>query len=263
MRKTRPSDRPRRLPPVVVEAGLGLAAVVVGLVGLELGWRVVRSLVGRWPGVDSSNGFAVAGPLESLVTAVLLIGLYGAVGLGIPYAYQVVRGFEERFLVRRPDRRDARWLAGLAALVLALVGVGTLLAEGFGATGGRWQVPGVVIGDPAGPLPQFVGGPGAVPVLLGVLVTAVALGVGVGGLFHGTLHRSLRRFGASAVAIGGTAAVLGLVFGRLADPVALLVVFAVAVAAGIAFERTENLVVPMAAYALLVAVALLASYALI
>lgn len=261
MRKTRPSDRPRRLPPVVVEAGLGLATVVVGLVGLELGWRVVRSLVGRWSGLDSSNGFAVAGPLESLVAAVLLLGLYGLVGLGIPYAYQVVRGFEERFLVRRPDRRDARWMAGLAALAAALVGVGTLLGDWFGATGGRWQVPDVVIGDPAGPLPQFVGGP--VPVFLGVLVTAVALGVGVGGLFHGTLHRSLRRFGTSAVAIGGTAAVLGLVFGRLANPVALLTVFAVAVAAGIAFERTENLVVPMAAYALLDAVALLATYALI
>lgn len=257
MDPTRPAGGRRA---VVLEAGVGLVVVIGGLITLQYGWQGCLWLLERTLGTDAASGIQLSSFFEGVSAGGLLFALYGLVGLGVPSAYRRVRGYDPEGL-HRPTRRECGWTVGLVTLAVALVGAGTLLGElgGGPPQGPGFTVPVVVVGDPLGPLPQIVGGPASVTLVAWPLLLAVALGIGVGGLAHGVLQRSLRRVVAPAAAVIGTALVLTVLVGRLGDPVATGIVLLVGLVAGVAYERTGRLWVPIVAYAAFNGVALVAA----
>lgn len=259
MGAARQSDRFGSLPPWGREAVVALIVVFGGLLVVNYGWGVALWLLDVGLGVDPGPPVTVEPLAESVAAALLLLGLYGFVGLGLPYAYHTYREFDARLGLERPDRETAGWHVGVVGVVGALVVMGTLLnrLRGPGATGNRGPVPAVIIGDPAGPLPKVAGEPAFFVTLASVGVIAAALGVGVGGLFHGVLQRSLRQAVSLVPAVVGTAIVLAALFGRPAEPIAVVIVLAVGAVAGFAYERTGNLWVPIVGYAALNAAGLL------
>lgn len=248
------------LRPAVIEVGVALLVVGGGVIAFQYGWQVCLWLLEGALGTDTASGFRVSTLVGIGAAGVLLVGLYGLVGLGVPSAYWRVRGFDPEEL-HPPTRQEGRWVVGLGVLTVSLVGAGTLLGQvGGGSTqGAGFAVPVIVVGDPVGPVPQFVGGPDVVTFVVWPLLLASALGVGVGGLVHGVLHRSLRRLVAPSAAVVGTASVLTLLFGRLGDPLASVIVLIVSLAAGAAYERTGQRWVPIVAYAALNGIALVAT----
>ena len=233
-----------RVPQWWSEPVFGLAVAFAGVLGMGLCWLVGQRVVG----VTAGSALAYAG------TLVLLALAYAAVGLGVTAAYLRYRGFDPGFVIAWPDREATRWVAGLVALGPALVWASTLL--GSTAPDSTWDVPGAyVVAKPFGTVASPDGMSLLVAGALSILLIAGVVGPAVGALFHGVFQNSLRRVAPAGVAVGATAVAVA-VLANGVDPVGTVVVAAVVAAGGYAYERTGNLAVPMAAYAVLNAVTL-------
>lgn len=252
----------KRISTWATEMGVGLFVVMFGLLGLGLGPRAVRGLIDAvfrtrtLPFVvESSLGFA---------TTVFLLGvLFAGVGLGLPYTYLTYRELNTVFSVEWPDRSAVVWLGGLGVMALVLIGAGTLGHRVVGAPGSGigWEVP--VVMELPGSMPQTPGVHLPWALVIPIVVVGGGTGLAVGGLFHGILQNAFRQTGSRGVSIGGTALAVGVFLGGTTNPVGLVIRVIFAVGVGYAYDLTENLGVPIAAYAVLNAVSLITAFLLI
>jgi membrane protease YdiL (CAAX protease family) len=252
MAASEPRELFEQVPDWWSESVLGLSVALAGVAGMGFGTMAVGRAAGTFFGADGTT-------FESLLpyglTLLSLAVVAVAVGVGVTYAYLAYREFDPGFVVAWPDRAAVRWLAGLAALGPALIGVGTLGERLVAPTGG-WEVPGAYLAVNAfGTGPGVTGESLLVGGALSIAFLAGVVGPTVGALLHGVLQNSLRRAAPVAVAVGGTALVAAVVTNGT-DPAGTVIVAVVVAVAGYAYERTGNLAVPMAAYAVLNAVTL-------
>jgi len=213
---------------------------------------------------------APAGPLLSLLVAAVL---FGGVGAGTTVLYRRARGFDP-IPVGLPDREGLGAAAAVAALGPALVAVDVahgILVEGPDAFG---------VAVPAFASVPHLGSFPAVPVagneLLGqvpfVLFSAAVVGALAGpataAVLHGVLQDTLARVAPPAAAVGVTA-LAGVVLvegaslplgGPAGRPLAALPVLALVGLSGYAHHRLDDLRVPMAAYGLFGAAAVVAGW---
>lgn len=244
-------DMPARIQERVTETGLGLLVVMLGLVGLGLGRHTVSVLIDA----GSSLGY--------LLMLLLIIVVYAAVGVGLPYAYLASRGFDSGFIIEWPDRAAALWLAGLVALAPVLLGVGTLIRRVTISPGMEleWVVPAVLV---VGSVPTAPGLPEPVDLFLTFIVLQGGFGLVVGTLFHGVFQNSLRRITSTGLAVGATALAVGLLLeGGSTNPASFVVGVLFAAAVSYAYDRTDNLTVPIVAYVVLATFALLGALFLV
>lgn len=224
-------------------------------------------------GAATGNGLgplAPAGPLLSLLAAV---ALFGGAGVGTTVLYRRARGFDA-IPVGLPDRERLGAAAAVAALGPALVAVDVA----HGVLVGGQDAFGVVV--PTFASVPLLGSFPTVPVagneLLGqvpvVLFSAALVGVLAGpataAVLHGILQDTLARVAPPAAAVGVTA-LAGVVLvegaslplgGPAGRPLAALPVLALVGLAGYAHHRLDDLRVPMVAYGLFGASALVAGW---
>lgn len=247
-----------RLPPWVVDAGVGLGVVAVAAGALDYGWGAVVASLAPAFDIGHRSGFGVESVPAFVGTIALLVALYVGGSLALTYGVGSMLDLDPGLVAGRPDRATRRWAAAVVGLAPVVVGASTV-AGAMTAPAGAVQVPVLVVGDPAAPLPAYAGPPNAAAQVLGIAVVTGSLGVAVGALLHGVLQQSMGRSAPLGPTVGVTALALVGLFGHTGDPVAVAALIAFGAAVGVAYDRTGNLAVPIVAYATFNAVALAAT----
>lgn len=191
---------------------------------------------------------------------------YGVFGPGVAYAYLERRAEGPGFAVDSLDRSGRRWLVGLGALALVVALLGGAWSGFVGGRSGsghrycpsaRLRIPRAGNASPRYPGSERAAQPGAdgppERSLAGLLV-----GPSAGALIHGVLQTALGRVAPLAVAVGGTALAATVVLADSAfastltphEAIGAVVTFGFVLGVASAARRTENLLLPMAAYGL-------------
>lgn len=185
--------------------------------------------------------------------------VWGGLGIGGTYAYLRVASVDASFVVDRLNKETARILGGLIALITGVFSIGAV---------GIWT--GIVSGRPFAFLVTAVG---AVPgttleswpaffsgILFMMVLLALFVGPAVAALTHGILQNTIRDVTTPCAGIGMATLLLAvLVAVRTSGEVsvgAFLVACMIGVATGSAYERTNNLLIPMVAYGVTAALSL-------
>ena len=252
MADTRSSDLFALVPEEWFEPVVGLWVVVIALAGTEL------TLTGAEPVLAPFGGSAAGVTLGMTVTMVLTYGLFA---FGLTYVYLEGRKGGPGFALDLADRAAWRWIAGLGLLALVLlVVVGAWHTMGTRGDLFRILPSAIVFGSPL--IPAGWSGFAGLHWLLFWLLTIGLVGPAVGAVFHGVLQNALARVAPPAVALGGPALATALTVVYFTYPSVILtpplprtfaiafVTFAFALAVGAAYRRTDNLLVPLAAYGL-------------
>lgn len=241
-------DRFTRWPRWLADGLFGLGVTVVGVFGLSTGWAGVFAALSPVSVGDPATGFQFASLAWYLLAMGSFVVLYAGWSLGLTVGYRCYRDLGTGPLVERPGSAAVRCLAGTGSLAVVLIAGATVSSRG---STGPLRVPVLLVGDPAAPLPTYEGLGGLAGAMVPGLVIGAALGIAVGALLPGVLQASLRRSAPRWVAIGLPALALPVLFGETSDPLALAVLIAYAGVVGLAYDHTRNLLVPMAAYAML------------
>lgn len=191
-----------------------------------------------------------------VVTVVVAVVAYGGFGLGLTHLYREYRDFEPRFVRQPLDADEWRWLAGLGALALILMGLG-----------GVWEPRSVVVTPlfgfdlphPPERMAGFTLGLAGVNdmvnqapfVIFAAMLAGLLMGPAAGAVFHGILQDTVASVAPSTVTIATTVIITTIVAvtGTLASPT-YVVAFGFVLGVAYAYRETENLVVVMAAYGL-------------
>lgn len=251
MATTNAPDRRGTLPPWLQASLLGIGyplAVTAVLVGGSS--AVVRLVVGLDGTTTAPQAFETV--LGAAIALALVSVLYGAGGIGATYAYLAARQLDPGFVLEPPDREGWRMVGGLLGFAVVLVWAGVLvrsLPDG-GSPGVVLAVPGAFLAPSLVPM-AVRGVPFELFAGLSLLALAGVVGPALGVLFHGVVQPSLDRVVPSAVGIGATAVLIGLVSAVHGDVFGAVLVGAFAVGVGLAYERTGNLAVPLLGYATL------------
>ena len=252
MANTLTSDLFALVPEEWFEPIAGLWVVVIALLGTELTLSGVATVLAP---LGSSTAGAV------LVTTAAATLAYGIFAFGLSYVYLEQRGVGPGVVLDLADRAAWRWIAGLGVLALVLlVTVGAWHTMGTRSQLFRILPSAIVFGSP--PFPDGWAQLSGLRWVVLPFLTAVVIGPAVGAVFHGVLQNTLSRVAPPAVALGGPALATALTVVYFTYPSVILtpllrrtfavafVTFAFALAVGIAYRRTDNLLVPLAAYGL-------------
>lgn len=214
-----------RLRAGVVAAGLSVAGLAVGA-GLVVGTAGLLDVLGLELG---------------LVTAVLLAVGLSQIGLAATaVAYVRLTGRGLGFLAARvPTRRDLGWIGGGYVLALVLAAAGAVLAASLGSPTASNQAAEIGMREPT--------------VLLWLVpASLVAIGPGEELLFRGAVQGRLRESLPAWAAVLAASAlfaglhVLALTGGLAGRAVSVGLLFLPSLVLGVAYERTDNLVVTAA-----------------
>lgn len=239
------------------EPVVALWVVVLAGVGIQVTLGLGQQLLGP---LGAAPWAAV--PIVVLVAAVA----YVVFGFGLTLQYRSYRGFEPHVGGEPFDAVAWRWLAGLGVLAPALMVLGGLASgPGYVAT----QVLGFDLpAAPEGMTGLTLGLTGVnemlnqAPVVLVVAVLAgVLVGPAVGAVFHGVLQDAIASVAPPVVAVAATAILTTAVLASgTVTSATTLVVFGFVLAVASAYRATENLAVPMAAYGVFNALALVLAW---
>lgn len=258
MRTDRSADTFGSVPDTWFEPVIGLWVLLFGAFGMTLTLEGGKRLLGPL-------GTA---PLPAvLVTTLVGAFAYGVFGLGVAYAYLTYRGVEPGFVVEPFDHSERRWIGGLGVLSHVVMAQGGVW---FGLVGHSFDFRGPMITIGSLPLPDgwryldlsltgvndFVDQ--APTVLLIALLTGLLVGPSVGALIHGVLQTTLTRVAPPAVAVGVTALAATVLVTNSAfvstltlyEAISAVVTFGFVLGVAYAYWKTENLLLPMAAYGL-------------
>lgn len=237
-------------------------------------WLVGLAAIGMALTTEASLALRAAVALEPPLAHGAWLAEYlvasGVFGVGTAVLYTRVWARRPGVGLRRLRGEDLRPLGLAVLLPLATVAAGALasrLTASLGGFGGGSVDGGAVsllafynVAGPA-PLASVASWPGwALDTAFVVAIVAVLVGPGIAALTHGVFQTALREVLGARAAIAGTAlgfaayrVLIGLGEGPLELAGTVLLLAGFVAAAGWLYERSGNLVVPMASYGLLAA----------